>query len=169
MKNLNPILYVEDNESDALFMKDAFKQLGIANPLRVVTDGAKAIEYLGSLKPDDTDSQPCLVLLDLGMPGQNGLDVLNWIRNEPAQVALPVIVLTSSSQESDIHRAFLLRANGFITKPAEPAKFLNIVKAIEQYWLSGNPHAESFADFATASQVSVRTDDADQKGSGLKR
>jgi CheY-like chemotaxis protein len=89
------------------------------------------------------------------MPGQHGLDVLKWLRNEPPQVNLPVIVLTSSNQESDIHRAFLLGANGFIIKPGDPKQLVNIVKTIQDYWLGETRPPVSFVDFAAAANVAV--------------
>jgi CheY-like chemotaxis protein len=155
MSNQQPVLYVEDDDNDAFLMQRAFRLLSIGNPLRILSDGKTAIDYLSGAPATAAESPPCLVVLDLSMPGKNGLDVLKWIRNDSKQTDLPVIVLTSSNQESDIHRAFQLKANGFITKPGDSTKLLNIVKAINEYWLSESKPAASFAEFAEAKNVPV--------------
>src|SRR5204863_1437783 len=99
---------------------------------------------------------PCLVFLDLSMPGRSGLDVLQWIRSQPSLAGLPVIALTSSNQESDIHRAYLLGANGFLIKPGNPDELIRMVKGVKQHWLSGNSPDGKFVDFA-AVQPSLKS------------
>jgi CheY-like chemotaxis protein len=136
-----PILYAEDDENDAFLMQRAFNQAGIANPLRIVEDGRSAMQYLagtGAGVDHQSHPAPCLILLDLKMPGQSGFDVLQWVRTQPATCTLPVIVLTSSSQDSDIHRAYLLGANGYLIKPGKPEELLAIVKSIKEFWLVQN-------------------------------
>src|SRR4030095_8087254 len=106
-----PILYAEDDPNDIFFMQRAFKQAGIVNPLHIVTSGTLAIDYLAGSGPyANREEHPlaCLVLLDLNMPGKSGLDVLKWIRTQPRISTLPIVVITSSTQDSDIHRAYLL-------------------------------------------------------------
>jgi CheY-like chemotaxis protein len=155
MTKPRPVLYIEDDDNDAFLMERAFRIVGVANPIRILSDGKAAIDHLANLPANSPEAQPCLVVLDLSMPGKNGLEVLKWVRSHPAHSDLPVIVLTSSNQESDIHRAFQLRANGFITKPADANKLLNIVKAINEYWLSDMLPSQSFAAFAQKNDVPV--------------
>lgn len=136
-----PILYAEDDEDDAFLMERAFKIAGIVNPLQLVPDGKLAIEYLSGSGPYANRKEhpmPCLVLLDLKMPGKSGLDVLKWLRTQSATSTLPVLILTSSNQDNDIQRAYLLGANGYLIKPGKPDDLLAMVKGIRDYWLLQN-------------------------------
>jgi CheY-like chemotaxis protein len=138
---MNAILYAEDEEDDVFFIQTAFKQAAIENPLIIVPDGNRAVEYLagtGSYADRSRHPLPCLGLLDLNMPGKSGLEVLQWIRSQPAICSLPVLMLTSSTQEADVHRAYIQGANGFLVKPSNPAALLTMVKAIKDYWLVQN-------------------------------
>lgn len=153
---LTPILYAEDDENDVFLMERAFRKLQIDNPLRLVTDGKQAVAYLAGAPPfadRGANPLPCLVLLDLSMPGKHGLDVLKWIRNTPAHTNLPVVVLSSSNQESDVHRAYLLGANGFLIKPGDPDELLQIMRRVKQYWLMGERPTSTFVDFASGDVV----------------
>jgi CheY-like chemotaxis protein len=138
---IKPILYVEDEEDDAFFVKRAFDQAGIVNPLIVVSDGQEAIDYCagsGRYKNRDEYPLPCLVLLDLNIPKKSGLEVLKWIRTQPSVSTLPVLVITSSSQHSDIHRAYLQGANAYLVKPSKSNELVEMVKAIKDFWLIQN-------------------------------
>lgn len=149
------ILYAEDDENDVFLMERAFEKLAIANPLKTVDDGKKAVDYLagkGAYANRDEYPLPGLVLLDLSMPGKHGLEVLQWIRSQPTLTGLPVIALTSSNQESDIHRAHILGANGYLIKPGDPDDLIRIVKGIHDYWLSGSPQTVPFVDFSAVKQ-----------------
>ena len=142
MNSDKPVLYAEDDENDVFFMQRAFKQAGIVNPLRIVTNGQRAVEYLAGTGPyanRELHPMPGLVLLDLSMPGKSGHDVLKWIRSEPSTSTLPVIVLTSSNQESDIDRAYQMGVNGYLIKPGKPNELVSMVKGIKDHWLSQNP------------------------------
>ncbi len=86
---------------------------------------------------------PSLILLDLKMPGLSGHEVLKWIRTRPETCTIPVIVLTSSHQDSDIRRAYILGANGYLVKPGTPAELLTMVEGIKNYWLTQNRTAVS--------------------------
>lgn len=136
---MKPILYAEDEPDDIFFMRRAFEQAEIEQPLQTVSDGDEAIAYLSGLgKYTDRKRYPlpALVLLDLNMPQSSGFEVLKWIRSTPSLSALPVLVITSSSQESDIRRASLLGANGYMVKPGKPDELLSMVKAFKDYWLA---------------------------------
>jgi DNA-binding response OmpR family regulator len=100
-----------------------------------------AVQYLageGKYAARDECPLPGLVLLDLNMPGKSGLEVLKWIRVHPSVCMLPVVVLTSSNQESDIHRAYINGANGYLVKPSKPDEMLVMARAIKDYWLGQN-------------------------------
>ncbi len=136
---LKPILYAEDEEDDAFFMQRAFQQADIPNRLIIVPDGQSAIDYLSGTGHEAEGKErvlPCLVLLDLNLPIKSGLEVLKWIRTCPSVSAVPVICVTSSTQDSDIHRAYIMGANSYLVKTAKSDKLLVMVKAIKDYWLN---------------------------------
>lgn len=135
------ILYAEDDENDVVLVKMAFKRAGITNPLEVVIDGKQAIDYLAGTGPY-ADRQryplPGLVLLDLKLPRQSGLDVLAWMRQQPALKRLVAIVFTSGLDAGEIGRAYDLGANSFIAKPADLEDRLKMAQALKAWWLERN-------------------------------
>jgi CheY-like chemotaxis protein len=145
--SLKTILYAEDEENDAFFLKRAFVQASVPNPLVVVCDGQEAIDYCagnGRYSNRNENPQPSLMLLDLNMPKKSGLEVLKWIRSESPICTLPVIVLTSSLQETDIHRAYIHGANAYLGKPSNPNELVFMVKSIKDFWLTQNRTAEKY-------------------------
>jgi CheY-like chemotaxis protein len=133
-----PILYAEDDANDAFFVERAFQHAQIINRLVIVETGQEAIDYLaGAGKYSDRMEYPapCLVLLDLKMPLKSGLEVLEWIRAEH-EAEIPVLMLTSSNQTSDICRAYAIGANGYLIKPGKAAELLTMVIGIKRFWLS---------------------------------
>jgi CheY-like chemotaxis protein len=137
---MKTILQVEDDPNDVFFLQRAFKKVGVANPVQIASDGQEAIDYLrGAGKFADREKYPYpgLVLLDLKLPFVMGLDVLRWIRQQPGP-ALVVLMMTASSQDTDITTAYRLGANGFLTKPSEAGKLQDIVRAIQDFWLTHN-------------------------------
>jgi CheY-like chemotaxis protein len=146
-----PVLYAEDDEDDVFLMQRAFSKAGIPNPLRTVQDGNEAVDYLagnGSFGDREQHPMPCLMLLDINLPGKSGLEVLKWLRAKPATGIIPVVVLSSSNQESDIHRAYILGANGYLVKPGQPDKLLAMVRGINDYWLAQNRTPANFVGLA---------------------
>jgi CheY-like chemotaxis protein len=135
------ILYAEDEETDAYFIERAFKQADVRQRLVVVRSGQEAIDYLAG-KGEYADRAryplPCLVLLDLNMPGVSGLDVLKWVRATPSVCTLVTIVLTSSNQNVDVHRAYQQGANGYLVKPGDINSIVSMARAIKDYWLTQN-------------------------------
>lgn len=129
--SLSPILYIEDEENDVLFMRRALAESGIPNPLHVVPDGKQAIVYLRDAR---TESRPCFVLLDLNLPLVSGFEVLEWIREQPSLRDLPVFVLSSSNQAGDIERATQLGATSYAVKPTSPSKLVDVVREIQSKW-----------------------------------
>lgn len=135
------ILLVEDDPADVFRIQRAFHKADITNPLQVVNDGEQAIHYLSGQAPyQDRESYPLpiLVLLDLKLPRRSGFDVLTWLRNESEIKYLPVVVLTSSDQQSDIEQAYAAGANSYLAKPPNPATLLEMVRAINLYWILFN-------------------------------
>jgi len=135
------ILLVEDEVNDVFFMRLAFQEVGILNPLQVAPDGREAINYLiGSEGYADREKfpLPCLVLLDLKLPWVMGFDVLKWVREQPALKTLIVIILSSSQLKPDIERAYQLGANAYLVKPSTPPELRELVTGINQFWLKLN-------------------------------
>src|SRR5262245_58490311 len=111
-----PVLYVEDDDNDVLLMRRAWAWVGVENPLQVVNDGEKALRYLsgdGPYADRVIHPMPCLVLLDLKMPTVTGLDVLRWIRSQPALQSLRVTLYCSSKLPVDINTAHALRIEAY--------------------------------------------------------
>ena len=132
------ILLVEDEANDAILMQWAGARAGVVNPIQVASDGREAIDYLkgtGRFANREQFPLPCLVLLDLKLPFVMGLDVLEWIRQQP-ELAPIVIVLSSSAAEADIAAAYRLGANGYLVKPSEASRLVEMAKAIKDFWLT---------------------------------
>lgn len=135
------ILLVEDNPDDEDLTLRALRRNGIANPLLVARDGAEALELLHG--KEDAEP-PEVVLLDLKLPKLDGLEVLRRIRAHPRTQLLPVVVLTSSTEERDRVESYSLGANSYVRKPVDFAQFVSAVGQLGLYWLVLNeapPHA----------------------------
>jgi CheY-like chemotaxis protein len=135
-----PVLYVEDDDNDVLLMRRAWAKADVQNPLQVVTDGQEALDYLsgnGQYATRGDHPMPCLVLLDLKMPKVTGLEVLRWIRSQPALVGLRVIVLSSSNYPADINAAHVLRIDSYLVKPGNFHEWVAMVDTLNVYWLKG--------------------------------
>lgn len=129
------ILLVEDNPGDIRLTQEAIKATGYETALHPVTDGDEAVDLLCEMAADDPDSLPDLALVDLNLPGRDGCDVLNAIRDHSQLKLMPVIMLTSSSAREDIERCYNAGANAYLTKPADPGDFMALVQNVEQFWL----------------------------------
>ena len=136
--SLGTVLLAEDEPNDALLIQRAFRKAGVANATQVVADGDGAIAYLAGTGPyadRDRYPLPALLLLDLKMPRMSGFDVLAWLRAQPGLRRLPVVVLTSSRESTDINRAHELGANSYLVKPVAFESLLEIVRTLSRYWL----------------------------------
>lgn len=132
------VLYVEDEESDALFMQRAFRKAGLESALRVVGDGQAAMDYLsgaGAYAERGRYPLPRVVLLDLNLPVVSGFEVLKWMRNQPVFKITPVVVFTSSPRAEDRQRARELGADEFVEKPNSALLFGNVVQTLRERWL----------------------------------
>lgn len=135
------ILLVEDNPDDVLLMQRAFKKANLVNPVAVVDDGEKAIEYLsgaGAYADRAKFPLPVLVLLDLKLPRKSGHEVLAWAKQHPALKRIPVVVLTSSTETVDVNRAYDLGANSYLVKPVGFDDLFAMIKTLQPYWLIMN-------------------------------
>jgi CheY-like chemotaxis protein len=135
------ILMVEDRPADVLLIRRAFGKANIKNPLQVISNGEDAIAYLagtGAFTDRDASPLPCLILLDLKLPRKSGLEVLSWLRAQPELKRLPVIVLTSSKETSDVNRAYELGANSYLVKPVMFDTLLGMITTLGLYWLTMN-------------------------------
>jgi two-component system response regulator len=144
-----PILLVEDNPDDEALTLRAFNKNRIANQVIVARDGVEALDYLfgaGAHAGRDMSVMPAVVLLDLKLPRIDGLEVLRRIRADDRTRLLPVVILTTSKEQQDIHEAYSLGANSYIRKPVDFEKFIYAVGQMGLYWLALNepldsPHA----------------------------
>jgi len=130
------ILLVEDNPGDVRLTREALKDAKVLNNLHVADDGFVALailkrqgEYKNAIRPD-------LILLDLNLPKKDGREVLGEIKADPGLRQIPVVILTTSKAEEDILKTYDLHANCYITKPVDLEKFIEVISAIEDFWLS---------------------------------
>ena len=129
------ILLVEDNPGDVRLTQEALLGAKVANELHVVGDGEEAIEYLRRRGRYVDAPRPDIVLLDLNLPRLDGREVLMDIKGDPDLAKIPIIILTSSSAERDIHSAYELHANCYISKPVDFTEFIEAVRSLEGFWL----------------------------------
>lgn len=136
--NDKSILLVEDNPDDEELTLRALRRGNIANEVSVVRDGSEALEFLfgsGKFEGRDTQRQPAVVLLDLKLPKLGGIEVLKKIREDPRTRTLPVVILTSSSEDEDMIRSYESGANSYVRKPVNFVEFTSAVSQLGLYWL----------------------------------
>lgn len=129
-QNNNPILLVEDDQVDAMTVRRALKELQVANPLVHREHGEAALEYL----QNPENERPCLILLDLNMPIMGGVEFLEVVKTLPLLKRIPVVVLTTSAEEQDKCRSFDLGIAGYMRKPVDYRRFVEVMRAIDLYW-----------------------------------
>jgi CheY-like chemotaxis protein len=130
------ILLVEDNPGDARLTREALKEGKIRNSLHHAIDGVEAMAFLRREGKHQDAPVPDIVLLDLNLPRKDGREVLSEMKQDPRLRSIPVVVLTTSEAEQDIVRTYELHANCYITKPVDLEKFIDIIRAIEDFWLA---------------------------------
>ena len=128
------ILLVEDSPTDALLAKEALEDSKVRNHLHVVVDGVEALEFLRRQGKHADAPRPDLVLLDLNLPKKDGRQVLKEIKDDEQLRLIPVVVLTTSTAETDVLKTYGLHANCYIVKPVDFEKFAEVVRAIENFW-----------------------------------
>ncbi|MDQ6647847.1 MAG: response regulator [Pseudomonadota bacterium] len=135
-KDLRTILLVEDSMADAEMALDALNDAHLANPVVHVEDGVECLDYLyarGAWEGRQT-GDPTVVLLDIKMPRMNGLDVLTEMRADEKLKRIPVVILSSSREESDLARSWDLGANAYVIKPVDVDQFFEAVRTLGQFW-----------------------------------
>jgi len=130
------ILMVEDNPGDVRLAHEAFKEAKILNEVHVVEDGVEALAFLRRQGKYANVVRPELILLDLNLPKKDGREVLAEIKEDPDLRRIPVVILTVSKAEEDIIKTYDLHANCYITKPIDLDGFMEVVKAIDGFWLT---------------------------------
>jgi CheY-like chemotaxis protein len=154
MRSLKPVLLVEDDTIDALTVKRAFHDLQVACPLAHCLNGEDALNYL----TEEGRETPCVILLDLNMPKMNGIEFLRVMKANPALKRIPVVVLTTSSEERDIAESFTWGVAGYIVKPVDYTRFVAAIRTLDQYWSLNELPDER--DATTAACVSHAADRA---------
>ena len=136
MNPLRPILLVEDNPKDLELTLAALRRCALANPIEVTRDGAEALDYMYArgnwLQRPSGD--PAVVLLDLKLPKVDGLEVLERVKSDPALKQIPVVMLTSSREESDLVASYQLGVNAFVVKPVDVQAFLKAIQDLGVFW-----------------------------------
>jgi two-component system, chemotaxis family, response regulator Rcp1 len=130
------VLLVEDNPGDVRLAQEALADSTLIGRISVVPDGEAAMHYLQRAGSYAGVPKPDIVLLDLNLPKKDGREVLAEIRSDPDLTRLPVVVLTTSDSAVDVARSYELHANCFVRKPLEYMDFLEVMRRIEQFWLS---------------------------------
>lgn len=133
-----PILLVEDDQVDVMTVKRAFREAKITNLLFVVGNGEEALNFLrhggAYAKPDNPAPRPGIILLDLNMPVMDGIEFLKIVKNDDDLKRIPVVVLTTSTEESDRLKSYDFSVAGYIAKPVDFKKFVEAIRIIDLYW-----------------------------------
>lgn len=130
------LLLVEDNPGDVRLTQEALREGKVRNHLHVAADGFEALAFLRREAQYANAPQPDLILLDLNLPKKSGREVLAEIKADPALRRIPVVILTVSKAEEDVLKSYNLHANCYITKPVDLDQFIEVVKSIEDFWLT---------------------------------
>lgn len=136
MSNIRTILLAEDSPADAEMALDALGDANLVNPVVHVEDGVEVMDYLlrRGRFADRKEGNPAVLLLDIKMPRMDGLEVLQQMRDSDALRRIPVVMLTSSSEESDLARSWDLGVNAYVVKPVDADQFFTAVKTLGQFW-----------------------------------
>jgi two-component system, chemotaxis family, response regulator Rcp1 len=130
------LLLVEDSEPDVRLTQEALHEAKVHNRLWVAEDGVEAMEFLRRQGRHANAPRPDVILLDLNLPRKDGRQVLKEIKADDSLRRIPVVVLTTSKSEEDVLRAYDLHANCYITKPVDFNRFMEVVKSVENFWLT---------------------------------
>ena len=130
------VLLVEDDPGDVLMTREAFEEHKVRNHLNVVSDGADALAYVRREGEFADAARPDLILLDLNLPKRDGREVLKELKTDPDLREIPIVVLTTSSAESDVLASYQLHANAYVTKPVDFERFISAVKQIDDFFVS---------------------------------
>lgn len=137
-KSTDPVhvLLVEDNPADVRLTREVLAEGRIVNTLHVVGDGEQAMDFLRRKGGYASMPRPHLILLDLNLPRRDGREVLAEIKSDPDLKVIPVVVLTTSRSDRDVLESYSLHANCYISKPVDLLQFMDVIRSIEDFWLS---------------------------------
>ena len=139
MRNSKPILLVEDDSVDTMTVQRALSELEVPNKLVCKVDGKEALEYFGTA----SNEKPCIILLDLNTPKMSGLEFLKIVKADDLLKKIPVVVLTTSGDKTDIVESFKLGVAGYVVKPIDYKEFVEEIRVINLYWtLSELPNGD---------------------------
>ena len=130
------ILLVEDNEGDIVLTLEALKEAKVLNAIDVARDGDEAMRYLRKEGAFSNAITPDLIFLDINLPKVDGTEILHFIKKDDKLRIIPVIMLTTSDSEKDVLKSYHNHANCYITKPVDMEKFMEVVHAIKNFWIS---------------------------------
>jgi CheY-like chemotaxis protein len=130
------VLLVEDNPGDARLTREAFADANMSVLLHLVSDGVEAMAYLRACGAAGQPPRPSLILLDLNLPRMDGREVLAQVKADPGLKTIPIVILTTSDAELDIVTSYALHANCYLTKPVRLEEFENLVKSVNDFWLT---------------------------------
>ena len=137
MNNNDLVLVAEDNPDDAILLRRALDKAGIVARVKIVADGEEMLLYLqgrGAYANRTASPVPSLIILDLKMPRKSGLEVLQWINDNPDVAVVPTIVLSASNLEADVRAAYNLGANTYFVKPTTFEELVETMRMVERYW-----------------------------------
>lgn len=140
-RNARPVLLVEDNPDDQALALRALRRSDIRAPVIIANDGEEALDYMfgtGAYAGRDYRERPALVLLDLKLPKVGGLDVLRRLREDQRTRSQPIVVLTTSNEESDLRNSYQLHVNSYVRKPVSSEQYDDVMREIGEYWLTLN-------------------------------
>lgn len=132
----NHILVVEDNEGDILLITEALQECKVINDVSVVRNGKLALDFVFKKGDYDAVHSPDIILMDINLPLKNGIEVLQTLKSDETTKHIPIIMLTTSSSESDIMKSYNHHANAFITKPVDVSEFLEAISSLVNFWLN---------------------------------
>lgn len=130
MHTQKPILLVEDDQIDQKTIKRALEEIRVSNKLLIVNNGEEALTFLRN----NDNPKPGIILLDLNMPRMNGIELLHILKQDNLLMQIPVVVLTTSEEERDKTESFKLSVAGYMAKPIDYVKFVDVMRSINQYW-----------------------------------
>ncbi len=137
------ILLVEDNEGDIILTTEAFKDMKLENKISVVRDGEEALRFLKKQGDYNEATTPQLILMDINLPGMDGKELLEVIKNDEVLKEIPVVMLTSSAADADISECYDKHVNWYITKPIDFDKYTKVMHEIEAFYVSFVPYQKS--------------------------
>jgi CheY-like chemotaxis protein len=130
------VFAIEDNPADARLIKEGIDDAGLEVDFQMIQSGQQAVERLTEIDRAEPRDHPDLILLDLNLPGKSGFEVLSIVRNETAFQEVPVVVVSSSENPEDVKRVYDLSANAYVTKPADPDEYIQMINATVGFWVA---------------------------------